>query len=281
MRQVFPTWNSWERIGYHPLRSLTSAGNSYGTLIRDGRVYHGLYSSPSGIEKSYAYTTKTTKDQISGILFGLTCAWYLVPQVRTTVTQIVKDLWNRMQVTGYSLRDHNNETFGTSAHELDAPLILCLDSLHRAVVVGEGRAVGKRNSWFFHPFWNWVMTRHYNRCVQNTYTYNLNLILAHSLFLLKSENKCEKGVDQWKNTLYSLVERDGNPHFDLLGTGQLTFASKKNLEYRINEPYHKGFCWSKDPKDWFDTESDKEGPGIDALLPYWMNRYSGNKYLRS
>lgn len=272
VRQVFPTWDSWDRIGYHPKKSLDDPDNSFGEKIREGRIYHGIFA-----EKKYAYTTKTTKDQISGILFGLTCAWYLVPQVRPAVAQIVKDLWNRMQDTDYSLRDHKNETFGTSAHELDEPLVLCLDSLYRAVVVGEGRTFGKRGSWFFHPFWNWVMTRHYNRWIQNTYSYNLNLILAHSLFLLKSENKCEKGIAQWTKTLYARITGDENPHFDILGRGRLTTASAENLERRINEPYHKGFCWSKDPDDWFDNESDKEGPGIDALLPYWMNRYSVNK----
>ena len=71
-----------------------------------------------------------------------------------------------------------------------------------------------------------------------------------------------------------MVIDDGNPHFDLLGKLRLSVIGAEMIDRRIEDTYPKGFCWSRNPNEWFDGSSNhKEGPGIDALLPYWMNRY--------
>jgi len=267
VRQVFPLDGAWARIGYDPVASLMGSGNTFGDRIREGRIYHGEFNG-----EDHVFLTKTTKDQISGVLFGLTCAWKFVPEVRWRVKEIVSDLWDRMQVTDYSLVDHRGNTHGTSAHKLDAPLRVCLDALYSAAVKPYG---DRPDSVFFNPCINWIMTLHYNRTIQNTYTYNLNLMIAHSLMLLNPFHDCGSGVRRWRDKLHSMVEHDNNPHFDLLaGHTQLSPASYNSLKRRINEPYYKGFCWSRDPDEWFGVYSDKIGPGIDAMLPYWMMRYN-------
>jgi len=266
VRQAFPLENAWDRIGYDPVMSMVP-GNTFGQRIRDGYLFHGEYQG-----KEYAFLTRTTKDQITGILFGLTCAWYLVPPARDQIFIIVDDLWQRMNKTNYSLRDHTGNTHGTTAHMLDEPLKVCLKSLYKAVI---NRTAPKADSFFFNPFINWLMTLHYNRTIQGTYSYNLNLLMAHALLMLEPYHKCDVGVRQWRKRLHDMVAKDSNPHFDMLGVGHMTVGSVDALWRRINVPYHKGFCWSRDPEEWFgfSSSSDKVGPGIDVLLPYWMHQY--------
>lgn len=269
VRQAFPLEDSWNRIGYDPIMSLQGDTNTFGHRIREGRVYHGEYQS-----KEYAFLTKTTKDQITGVLFGLTFAG-MVPSLRERAGRVVVELWERMQETGYSLVDHAGNTHGTTAHELDEPLRLLLDALHLEHT-GEGDLP---SSWFFHPFWNWLMTLHYNRTIQNTYSYNLNLLVANSLSVLNHKN--ERGVRDWTRRVYRKVESDSNPHFDLLANLRMSPRSRVILERRMNDPYHKGFCWSRDPDEWFDKQSSKIGPGIDVMLPYWMDHYLEPNHART
>lgn len=269
VRQAFPLEDSWNRIGYDPVMSMVP-GNTFGQRIRDGYLFHGEHQG-----KDYAFLTRTTKDQITGVLFGLTCAWHLVPSVRqshSTLFKIVDDLWQRLNKTNYSLRDHTGSTHGTTAHMLDEPLKVCMKALYKAVI---NRTAPKPDSWFFNPFMNWLMTLHYNRTIQNTYSYNLNLLMAHALMMMEPWHSCDAGVRQWRKRLYGMVEKDSNPHFEMLSLEALTPGGRDNLWRRMNVPYHKGFCWGRDPEEWFadSPSSNKIGPGIDLLLPYWMNAY--------
>jgi len=264
VRQAFPYENSWNRIGYDPVMSLTG-GNSFGEKLRRDYLYHGDFMG-----EEYVYLTKTTKDQMTGILFGLTCAHILIPEARDIVRDIVSAIWHRMKVTDYSLVDHTGRTHGTTAYKLDEPLRVCLNALYRASVNASAR---KPDSWFFKPCFNRIATLHYNRRIQNTYSYNLNLLMAHALLMLEPYHMCDKGVLKWRRILHNKVAGDENPHFDLLGQGYMSNGSVNNLWRRMSEPYHKGFCWSRDPEEWFGHESDKIGPSIDVILPMWMARY--------
>ena len=146
-RWAFPLRNSWELIGYHKIKSLESETNTFGQRIREGQMYE---------RGEYAFQTKTTKDQISGVLFGLTAAWTFVPRVRPRVKQIVSDLAKRFDDTNWSLKDHEWKT-GTSAHKLDSPLKLIVKSLY-AATHETGVPV---KSWWFRFIW--LTTLHYNR----------------------------------------------------------------------------------------------------------------------
>jgi hypothetical protein len=261
VRWVFPLENSFERIGYDSEKSLIGT-NSYGDLIRSGQLYE---------KGGYAFYTKTTRDQISGILFGLTAAHELVPAARPMVKLAIANLHARFRETKWSLVDHTGKT-GTSAHKLDAPLRLVVKALHRRAH-GFGNKPKER---FFR--WIWLTTMHYNRWITNTYSFGLNLLDAHSLTLLHRDHKESKGVCNWHKRLWRFVRKDDNPHFGALhlaATGEpLSAKSVANLERRSEEPYRKFFAWSKDPADWWDDGSDKRtGPGIDVLLPYWMNEF--------
>jgi len=273
VRQAFPLEHSWERIGYDPVKSLKSDGNTFGKRILEGRLYHGEF-----LGDEYAFLTKTTKDQITGVLFGLSVAFTYIEETRPIVSDIVSTLWRRMQTTDYSLMDHKNNTFGSTAHKLDEPLRFCLDTLYRATNPDSPYIPRYKNSWFFNKCVNWIMTLHYNRFIQNTYTYNLNLLIAHSLRILIGYHDQQDGVDYWIKRLYRKVENDHNPHFDILAKSEISTKGMENLSMRIENPYHKGFCWSRDPEEWFDgcDENAKIGPSIDALLPYWMNQYIDN-----
>jgi len=262
VRWVFPLEDSYARIGYDSEKSLENAGNSYGDQIRSGQLYE---------KGGYAFYTKTTRDQISGILFGLTVANELVESARPIVKLIIDDLYKRFLDTDWSLEDHTGKS-GTSAGKLDAPLKLIVKSLHRST-----HGTGSRpKAWFFR--WIWLVTIHYNRWITNTYSFGLNLFDAHSLLLLNKEHKEAKGVSKWHERLWSFVRRDKNPHFaalHLAATGDpIPTEEMANLERRGEEPYRKFFSWSRPPKDWWSDGNDvRRGPGIDVLLPYWMNEF--------
>ena len=259
-RWVFPLQDSWERIGYDRVRSV-EVDNWWAQHIEAGQLYE---------RGPYAFMTKTTRDQLSGVLFGLTVADALVPMARSAVKPIVHTLALRFAETDWSLKDHEGKT-GTSAHKLDAPLKLIVQALHAKT---QNRERVKSSCWFK---WVWLMTAHYNRKIQSTYSYNLNMMDAHSLLLLQEWHSNLKGVQRWHEKLWKMVKRDNNPHFatlNLVATGRgLSPEAIQNLERRAYDRYRKFFSWSKDPKDWWHEESDKIGPSIDVLLPYWMKEY--------
>jgi hypothetical protein len=262
VRWVFPLEDSYARIGYDSEKSLEHVGNSYGDLIRSGQL-----NERSG----YAFYTKTTRDQIGGVLFGLTAAYELVEAARPLVKKTIGELHARFLETNWSLEDHEGKT-GTSAHKLDAPNKLVVKALYRRAH-GSG---DKPKAWFFRFIW--LVTIHYNRWITNTYSFGLNLFDAHSLMLLNKDHKEAKGARTWHNRLWRFVRKDKNPHFEALhlaATGEpISTEAMANLERRGEEPYRKFFSWSRPPKDWWSDGNDvRRGPGIDVLLPYWMNEF--------
>ncbi len=259
-RWAFPLENSFNLIGYDKEKSLLG-DNSYGDKIRMGILYEN---------GDHAFITKTTKDQFSGVVFGLTVAFKLVPEAHDGVAEIVQDLITRLKETKWSLVDHEGRT-KTSAHKIDAPQKLILKSLHNATTGSKKR----ESSWFF-----WCVgltTIYYNRLITRTFSYNLNAMEAHSLFLLRDHHKEKKGVIKWVKKIHRMMKKDNSPYFDVMHkavTGEkLSDASLGNLSKRIDQPYYKFFCWSKDPERWWVVNNNSDGPGIDTLLPYWMFIY--------
>jgi hypothetical protein len=267
-RWAFPLENAWDRIGYDPVMSLKSETNTYGQHIKSGRLYTG---------KGYAFLTKTTRDQLSGVLFGLTAAFTHVREARPVVELIISSMYHRLKYTGWSLVDHAGKT-GTSAHKVDAAQRLVVKSLYNAATEN-----GKRERSMFMRF-IWFTTAHYNRIFTRTFSFSLNAMDAHSLFLLSDFHKEGKGTLRWIKRIQSFMKCDDNPHFDALyyaATGEpVSFRSKMNLHKRMRNNYPAFFSWQKDPDSWWGESETKEGPGIDALLPYWIIEHSRKRAKR-
>ena len=264
-RWAFPVEGAWERIGYDPVKSPESEGNTYGDHIRSGRLYE---------HDGYAFLTKTTRDQLSGVLFGLTAAWIHVPLVRSEVAVIVDALITRLRATDWSLVDHMGKT-GTSAHRADSGQRLILTSLHNPAT-----GPGERGSSLFLRY-IWLTTIHYNRIITRTFSFSLNAMDAHSLFLLSDYHKEGKGAVAWVRRLQCFMRKDRNPYFDALhyaATGEEPHTkSRANWYRRIQENYPGFFSWQKDPESWWRKSDKKVGPGIDAMLPYWVIEHTRAK----
>ena len=261
-RQAFPIEGAFDRQGYDSVKSLESAGNTYGQHILAGRLYE---------HEGYAFLTKTTRDQLSGVLFGLTAAFTHVPEVRDDIKEIISALITRFRSTNWSLVDHAGKT-GTSAHKVDAPQKLVIKALHNAATGSDERA----GSLFLRFIW--LTTIHYNRIITRTFSFSLNAMDAHSLFLLSDFHKEKKGARNWIKRIHRFMRKDKNPYFDALyfaSTGvEPDEDSLNHLADRISSPiYPNFFSWQKDPDDWWVSSDRKTGPGIDAMLPYWMIRY--------
>jgi len=262
-RWAFPLAGSWERIGYDKVKSLESETNSYGEHIKAGRLYENE-------DMGYAFITKTTRDQLSGVLFGLTAAFTYVPRLRPRVRTIINDMYARLVSTGWSLVDHEGKT-GTSAHKVDSAQRLLIKALYSAA---NDSPVKPSSLWF--KFIS-LTTLHYNRIFTRTFSFSLNAMDAHSLFLLRDYHKEGYGVAKWIDRIHSFMKKDNNPYFDALyyvATDEKpSDKSLANLRKRIESEQYPGFfSWQKDPDDWWDTSDTKEGPGIDSMLPYWLLR---------
>jgi hypothetical protein len=263
-RWVFPLEGAWAKIGYDRIKSAEHEGNLWGDLFKEGQMYE---------RGDYAFHTRTTKDQLCGIVMGLAVAFKVVddPQVQARVAEIVEDLNLRFQETGWSLRDHQDKK-GTSASKINAPLRLALEALYYAT---SEKSLTKPSSMFFKtlPF----NTFYYNRSITRTFAFNLRAINAHSLWVLRDFHKDEKGVRSWEKTIWRFMAADDNPHFAALHSSltgeQMPKGAWENFQRRVGDTYYKFFSWQKDPDEWWPEDRITDGPGLDILLPYWMMRY--------
>lgn len=271
-RWAFPLENSWQSIGYDRQKSI-EAGNWWGKLIEEGQLYE---------HNGYAFYTRTTKDQLCGIVLGLAVAHAVVdvPPLQARVAEIVADLMARLQKTHWSMKDQLGKT-GTNAHRVDAPLRLALEALQHATagVSGAAGASGKSSEKPSSLFFKMLAlnTVHYNRSITRTFAWNLNAMTAHTLMLLRDHHLEGEGVQRWEEKIWRFVAVDDNPHFAAMHiafTGEpMPKAAWQNLQTRAAANYYKFFAWEKDRDVWWHEEKKTEGPGLDVLLPYWTLRY--------
>ena len=264
-RWAYPTANAWEEIGYDPVKSLEGdGGNTFGQRIRESLMYESL-------DGKYAYETRTTKDQLSGVLLGLVSVLRFCPTLQDEVRLLITVFLRRMIRTKWSLEDHTGRTL-TSAHKLDQPLRLIVMSASSASLL-KGRY--QERVWWFH--FVWLMTMHYNRVIQNVYSHALNAYDCYSLHLLRKHHRHETGVRCWWSRIYAQMRKDDNPLFASINhgiTGQpMSMDATLHFEAGIQKQYHDGFRWSRDPAKWWSPEDAPSfGPSIDSMLPYWINQ---------
>ena len=268
---------------------LTTVTGTRGVLVR--RVMHnslatkfGLthpltkenywYDKPIEFRAGYNYLLKTTKDQVTGVLFGLSACrkllWGVDAQIDDSVTTIIRDLYNAISERKFSLRDHNWRTHGTSAHLLDAPLRLNLEALAHSVGHIEDKPA---HSWFNHVG---LFTIHYNTIVQNAYSHGLNAVTAHSLDLLDAYHEDGDGVKQWMHKINWVIESEHNPFWELLLNGATTEGGDERLDALADEPYTRFFVWNKYRAEITQRELTT-GPQIDYMVAGFMRAYHQSK----
>jgi len=264
-RWRIPLENSWRLHGYDIEKSLVAPGNLWGELIRDGQVYEFPTDPPIAIH------TRTTKDMLSGVVWGLTVASHLIPAplVQASIGGIIGRLVARLEATDWSMVDHEGRT-GTNAHKVDAPLrlaALALDHKHN-------RPASRRpqSRWFKQP-WLWFNTFYYRFGFKRTFAYNLDMMNLHSLRLLTLHHRELDGVRWWGRRLRKQLGGIGNPHFDALQGEGLSRMSEASLVLQVIRPWPKFYAWEKPSKEWYTYTSNQIGPGLSLTLPWYMEAY--------
>lgn len=218
----------------------------------------------------YYVQFKTTKDQITGVLFGLAACrsivWGADAQIDEAIARQITDLRRAIMARGGSLADHEGRTHGTSAHKLDAPLQLLLDVL--AYSVGAIDEVPHQR-WFD---WLWLVTIHYNVRIQNAYSHGLNAMTAHSLMLLADFNPQYDECFAWADRIYDVIRHEQNPFWQMLLVFGLNGPGETRFDESGDEVYTRFFKWNKYRKE-LSARLQTEGPGIDYMIVAYMRRY--------
>jgi len=239
-------------------------------LIRDfgGAAY--LDQKPCELISGYWVQLGTTRDQATGILFGLACCVALVrgadPQIDEAVDRQVQQFYVAVKRRGWSLADHNFETHGTTAHRLDAGLRLLVRVLAKAV-----GACGKVTP---EPWFDWIrlVTAHYNVSFQSAYSHGLNAMNAHALILLEPWNPQYAQTKQWASRIEWVIRDEFNPFWQMLLDFKLSHEGDMLLMEAGDEIYTRLFRWNRYRNE-LTMRTGTEGPGIDYMVVAYMNQY--------
>ena len=225
---------------------------------------------PTGEHDGYTYQLKTTRDQLTGVLFGLACVrglmWGMDQQIDDSVTAQVAMLHSAISKRSWTLRDHNNDSHGTSAAKLDAPLRLLLKALAHSVGIIDRPG----HEGFFD--WIRVSTFHYNVRIQNAYSHGLNAMAAHGLWLLGDYHRHYDDVKQWMSIIESVIRHEHNPFWQMLLDFKLDEEGEWRWEESGIEPYTRFFKWNRYRKE-LSLRLDTQGPMIDYMVVAYMNDF--------
>lgn len=206
---------------------------------RNPYVYQSDGAQPDVLapEQSYpamVFYTRATRDQLTGVLFGLAVAWQHLAgdtrpggdQARAVVATIARALHTRIEACDHKLRDHQ-ERSGTRADSVDGLQWAQLLALRLAVAADEPAEVraavqaqyeaafadafvfgsaGDLSAWFY-PWANLL----------NYFAWNLRFLRASSLILLDGDPERREQVGRFLGeTLFPRVRSHRNAHFILL-----------------------------------------------------------------
>lgn len=160
------------------------------------------------------YYTRGTKDQLTGILLGLSVAWALLPEARDTVREIMKRLATHLEAHDWRIRDEKGEN-DTNADDVDGMLKLAFLGLwqHTSGSVDvkadylHAFGAGGIGDWF-----NWT-----NNYTQD-FAHNLRTTRAFCIWLLDADpNRRKVMSDYYLNNVWPHVRGHQNGWFNTLG----------------------------------------------------------------
>jgi len=211
------------------------------------------------------YYTRGTKDQITGLLYGLAVAErYLVESqashsekislARNVAAKIVEAIYNHLRLYDFKIRDEKGEN-NTRADKVEHLIKLQLLSVYRKTVV---RTIPSRaariqekyddlfNSAFFGIFQTLSdLVNRFNNHSQY-YAWNLRYLRAYSVFILESDVERKKTVSKWvSSNLWPYIKGHYNTKFIYLhnaitgGTEKLDDAllALKSLSLKSHRSY--------------------------------------------
>lgn len=252
-----------------PLDKLTFSSFGYDKVesVKRGDYWSSRILSGQLIEyDGKAVLLKATKDQLTGVLYGLSVFMrYCKSLTLETMLakRIIMNLHEAIRQRGWRVTDHNGDKHGSTATKLDAPLRVLLKALFHASVGGE-------KPYEFSFIATAYLSFHYNKHIQNAYSHQLNAMAAYSLGLMSEHHHHSKHVDHWKKVIYRVIKDENNPFWELLLTGKISNSGLARYRYRRDNPYTKFFSWNRYENE-LKHRYGTVGPQLDTIIVGWWN----------
>jgi hypothetical protein len=269
-------------------------------------VYTGIYNG-----QQYYWIGNTSRDQYSGVFFGLATTWDLIDEVhvRGDIGYILNHLLETLDRRNWQVRMPDGSISTIFDVRPDQQLTLLQIGRHINPNWFESRYNTQANLKFFlvpTPIGIDAVDKH-----ESYFKFNLAAINLFSLLRLENSSIRRSSYRDAYNTFRNAVKNHGNAHFNmiehaLLGpdpgrdaeTVQLLEQWLKrsrrdffvDLRERVRvcgdnracEPVGveqrvpTDFLWQRSPFQlWGGGDGFIESAGIDYILPYWMGRYYG------
>jgi len=300
-RLAFPLQDAYDKIGYAPDDEPKPLGWAAGNTWFDRKKDGSLYESDT-----HFYYCRTTRDQLTGIVFGLSVAWVelarlekllresrrwtgqkksevearsRVSEVHGKCTALVQsitgDLVDRLEETNWDLKDHTGYVGDTNANKPSNNLKIALKFLNSKINNKPMPSVKKLDRFYKYL---WLHTFYY-RFTRATYAWNLRATIAYTLYLNDPrEGVSRRGAIKWMKRILKFTKKEDNAYFVMLGACMGIMPSSKRwsralkaLESLAEHGHNSWFAWQKPKGEAKHREQDdRSGPNIDIMLPFWL-----------
>lgn len=211
-----------------------------------------IYESPAGIpdigDPSMSYPTmifytRATRDQLTGILYGIGIALaeldpadfsgetaVAVQKIKDMLQVVIRALWGRLKATGFMIKDHKGTT-GTSAFLVTGLLKVQLLAVYRTALAqreGTGAAEYRRIDRIYRRTFNRAFSLNdgdvsalFNRrsLLDGYFSYNLRFARSFTVHLLEHDpRRRATAADYMDKHLWRYVQNHRNTHFSFLYT---------------------------------------------------------------
>lgn len=226
--------------------------------IKGGYVYKSPddipdISNPSFCYPEMIYYTRATRDQLTGILYGIGVALAeldpadynahvqtarTVQKVRDILYDVIHDIWGRLEATGFVIKDHTGAT-GSSAIIVSGLLKVQVLAVYRKALeqrVGTGDQEYQRidrlykkafSSAFFLNDGNAAAVFNRRSLREDYYAFNLRFARSFTIQLLEQDSRRRAIVVEYmKKHIWRYVQNHRNTHFIFLYTAASGDVSK-------------------------------------------------------
>jgi hypothetical protein len=132
--------------------------------------------------------SRATKDQLTGLVFGLAVAWSQANdvEIQNVIREIAMDVYQKLKADNWQIRD-NRGSNDTTADDVDSSLRLALLSLVRAVGSPEGATEFQKEWDEFVGFFGILGVGDRYNNLQQYYAHNLRAMRAFTLWVLADD----------------------------------------------------------------------------------------------
>ena len=190
------------------------------------------------------YYTRATRDQLTGLLFGLSVAWHElqgaqehqeeIEDIKSVIKVVVHDLYSHLRAHDFLIRDENGKN-NTSADDVTGIMKLQLLALYRLTAPEEKkeRITEKylkqfKTSMFLDRKWEfWNIFNNYSQY----YAWNLRYARAYSIWSLEDDSDRRKTISNYiRDGLWAYTKNHGCPFFTYLYAATVDDAPKRGLD---------------------------------------------------